>query len=145
MSRASDEALGASRGSVLRLSPGAPNTSRGRGRQQGRETCTRDSVVATDRQWLPESVPSPLPIALGFTGLSLLLAGTGQFVAALRSPRTYAVSLAFAVGAVVVIVAPIQGWQHLRVAVTSLTLAVASLIIAVVLPFGSRQTAGGTP
>ena len=43
---------------------------------------------------------------IGLTGLSLLLAGTGQFVAALRSPRTYAVALGFATAAVLVIARP---------------------------------------
>ena len=44
-------------------------------------------------------------LSTGLTGLSLLLAGSGQFVAAFRSPRTYAVALGFATGAVLVIVA----------------------------------------
>jgi hypothetical protein len=89
-----------------------------------------------------------------------ILASAGQFVAALRSPRTFAVALAFAVGAVVVIVVgtPIRyqildwvnvplawldalpDWDSLLVAVPSLALAVASLMIAVLLPFGSRRT-----
>jgi hypothetical protein len=92
--------------------------------------------------------------------LILLLAGAGQFLAALRSPRTYAVALGFAAGAVVVRVAGtsigygvlvgwcnmppewwglLGEWHDLRVAVISLPLAVASLMIAVFLPFRSRQ------
>jgi hypothetical protein len=97
-----------------------------------------------------------LPVVL--MGLSLLLAGSGQFVAALRSPRTYAVVLGFATGAVLVIMAgPILSaglynltpkwlnglvylyWGRLPMVVTSLALAVASLMIAVFFPFGSRR------
>jgi hypothetical protein len=75
---------------------------------------------------------------LFLTSLSLLVAGSGQFVAALRSPRTYAVALGFATGAVLVIVAgPYE--PRLLVVVTSLELAVASLMIAVFFPFGSRS------
>jgi hypothetical protein len=90
--------------------------------------------------------------------LSLLLAGSGQFVAALHNRRTYALALGFAIGAVLVIVAGPIGdrvlyrlnlspqwlnrlpdWRSLPVVVTSLALAVASLMIAVLLPLGSRQ------
>jgi hypothetical protein len=97
-------------------------------------------------------------LPVGLTGLSLLLAGSGQFVGALRSPRTYAVTLGLAAGAVLVIAAgtPIgyrvldrlnlppewlnrlPDWQSLPVAVTSLALAGASLMIAVLAPFSSR-------
>jgi hypothetical protein len=78
-----------------------------------------------------------LPVTL--TGLNLLLAAAGQFVAALRGPRTYAIALAFAVGAVLVILAGTQvsywlhlppawlqvlpAWHSLPVAVTSFPLA----------------------
>ncbi len=85
-------------------------------------------------------------------GLSLLLAGAGQFVAALRSPRTYALASAFAVGAVVFIVAGTPmgfgvlhrvnlppDWLNVLLAVTSLLLAMGSLTTAVLLPSGSRQ------
>src|SRR5262245_36065108 len=41
------------------------------------------------------------------TTLVLLLAGAGQFVAALRSPRTYGAALACAAGALVFLAAPI--------------------------------------
>jgi hypothetical protein len=44
-------------------------------------------------------------LAAALTGLSLLLAGAAQFVAALRGPRNFVVVLAFAAGAVAVIVA----------------------------------------
>jgi hypothetical protein len=103
------------------------------------------------------------------TGLSLLLAGSGQFVGALRSPRTYAMALAFAVAAVLVQVAqtpivyrlglsPPREWTGMPVAVralalpvTSLALAVTSLMSAVLVPFDSRRRererhdAGGRP
>jgi hypothetical protein len=89
--------------------------------------------------------PDLPPIVL--TGLSLLLAGAGQFVAALRTPRTYAVALPFAVAAVVVVVVGIPSiglshvpnWRSLPVTLTSLALAAASLIIAVLFPFRSRR------
>ena len=99
---------------------------------------------------------SSLPI--GLTGLSLLVAGSGQFVAALRNPRTYAVTLGLAAAAVLVLVAGtsvgyrvldrlnvppevlnrLPDWQSLPVAVTSLALAGASLMVVVLVPFGSR-------
>ena len=98
-------------------------------------------------------------LPIGLTGLSLLLAGSGQFVAALRSPRTYAVTLGLAAGAVLVIVAGtsigyrvldrlnlppewlnrLPDWHSLPVAVTSLALAGASLMTAVLVPFGPRS------
>jgi len=101
----------------------------------------------------------------GLIALSLLLAGSGQFVAAVRSPRTYAVALGFAAGAVVVLVAGtsiqfgygvlnrhdlapewlppewlyrLPDWKSLPMAVTSLILAGASLVVAVLDPFTSR-------
>jgi hypothetical protein len=102
-----------------------------------------------------------LPIVL--TGLSLLLAGSGQFVAALRSPRTYAVTLGLAAGAVLVTMVGtsigyraldklnlppewlnrLPEWHSLPVAVTSLALAGASLMIAVLVPSGSRPPEAG--
>ena len=89
--------------------------------------------------------PDLPPIVL--TGLSLLVAGAGQFVAALRTPRTYAVALPFAVAAVVVVVVGIPSvglshvpdWRSLPVTLTSLALAAASLLIAVLYPLRSRQ------
>jgi hypothetical protein len=88
-----------------------------------------------------------LPIGLGLTGLSLLLAGCGQFVAALRGPRRWAAALGLAAGAVLVILAGTSGrhvlplpeewldripdWYSLQVALTSLPLAAASLLVAV--------------
>jgi hypothetical protein len=79
----------------------------------------------------------------GLTGLSILVAGSAQFVAAFRSPRTYAVALALAVAAVLVIMAGtpmgwmnvLPRWDSLPVAVTSLPLAIGSLVIAVFFPF----------
>jgi hypothetical protein len=102
-------------------------------------------------------------LPIGLTGLSLLLAGSGQFVAALRSPRTYAVALGLAAGAVLVIVVGtsigyrvldrlnlppewldrLPDWQSLPVAVTSLALAGAILMIAVLVPSGSRPPEAG--
>src|SRR5262249_47865618 len=87
--------------------------------------------------------PDVPPIVL--TGLSLLLAGAGQFVAALRTPRTYAVTLPFAVAAGVVVVVGIPSvglshvpdWGSLPVTLTSLALAAASLMIAVLFPLSS--------
>jgi hypothetical protein len=93
-------------------------------------------------------------LPVGLMGLSLLLAGAGQFVAALRGPRPFAVALAFAVGAAAVIVAgtPVRfhildwvdvplawldafpDWNSLVWAVPSLALAVASLLSAALLP-----------
>jgi hypothetical protein len=89
--------------------------------------------------------PDLPPIVL--TGLSLFLAGAGQFVAALRTPGTYAVALPFAVAAVVVIVVGIPSiglshvpdWGSLPVTLTSLALAAASLLIALLFPVRSRQ------
>jgi hypothetical protein len=99
-------------------------------------------------------------LAVALTGLSLLLAGAGQFVAALRSPRTFAVALAFAAGAVAVIVVgtPLRyhvrdwvdvplawldvfpDWTSLVVAIPSLALAIATLMSAVLLSSGPRRT-----
>jgi hypothetical protein len=89
-------------------------------------------------------------VPIGLTSLSLLLAGAGQFIAVLRSPRTYAVALGFAVAAVLVIVAgtpivyrlglaPQWEWQGMPAAGTSLCLAVTSLIYAALVLFGSRR------
>src|SRR5262245_45411818 len=56
-------------------------------------------------------------VALG--GMSLLLAGAGQFVAARRGPHVFAVSWALAVGSVLVVIAgtniryEILGWLNL--------------------------------
>ena len=93
------------------------------------------------------------------TGLSLVLAGAGQFVAALRSPRTYAAALGFAAAAVAVIVAGtpmmwgvlvrlglppdwvnlLPEWHSLPAAVISLSLGATSMMIAVLPLFVSRQ------
>jgi len=92
-----------------------------------------------------DSILDQLPIGLGLTGLSLLLAGSGQFVAALRGPRTWTPALGLAAGAVLVILAGtscsivlpeewldrMPTWHSLPVAVTSLLLAAASLLVAV--------------
>src|SRR5262249_45476191 len=87
--------------------------------------------------------------------LTLLLAGSGQFIAALQSPRTYAAGLGCATASLVLMAAPLlsgdAGLQipgvHLLLkavgfvplALTSLLLAVASLMLAVVLPVCPRQ------
>jgi energy-converting hydrogenase Eha subunit A len=87
--------------------------------------------------------------------LTLLLAGSGQFVAALQNPRTYAASLGCAAASLLLMAAPLlSGDAGLRIpgvhlllkavglvplALTSLLLAVVSLMVAVVLPFRPRQ------
>ena len=99
-------------------------------------------------------------LAFALMGLSLLIAGAAQFVAALRGPRTFAVALAFAAGAVAFIVADtplgyyilrwvdvpqawldvfLLDWTSLAVALLSLALAGVSLMVAVLLPSGSRR------
>src|SRR5262249_11178659 len=83
------------------------------------------------------------------TALSLLLAGAGQFLAALRSPRIYAAAFACAAGSLVLLAPPLLAGDFvqpflslpllsllgdsLRLAV-SLLLASASLLIAVLPP-----------
>jgi hypothetical protein len=94
------------------------------------------------------------------TALALLLAGAGQFVAALRSPRTYAAALACAAGSIVLLAAPllgcdvgtlIPGVRHLDtagpvpLALPSLLLAVAGLMIAVLPAFHSRWPKPASP
>jgi hypothetical protein len=77
--------------------------------------------------------------------LTLLLAGAGQFVAALRSPRCYAAAFGCAAGSIVYgAVAGLGGgdalpWKLPAGPGVSLLLAAASMMIAVLLPLGSRQ------
>ena len=76
--------------------------------------------------------------------LSLLLAGAGQFVAALRNPRSYAAALGCAAGSMAFAVGPLMSGGHLLLrwaiaATSSLLLAVASLMIAVL----SRRSGTG--
>ena len=81
--------------------------------------------------------------------LTLLVAGAGQFVAALQSPRTYAAALACAAGSLVLLAAPLLGGDAgaqirsvrflvaaalIRWPWTSLLLAVLGLMIAVLPP-----------
>ncbi len=76
-------------------------------------------------------------ILIGVTALSLLLAGVGQFVAALRSPRLYPVALGFAASSLgYTVLAVLGGSDALRWTLpagpwVSLVLAAASLVIAV--------------
>jgi hypothetical protein len=89
--------------------------------------------------------PDLPPIVL--TGLSLVVAGAGQFVAALRTPRAYAFALPFAVAAVAVVVvgtpsvgfSHVPDWRTLPVTLTSLALATASVMIAVLFPLRPGQ------
>ncbi len=88
---------------------------------------------------------------------SLLVAGIGPFVAAFRGPRTYAATLALALGAVAVLTLPFLdsdsgqalvggvnlhlGDHLVALAAVSLSLALAGLVIAVLPPYGARPTA----
>jgi hypothetical protein len=94
------------------------------------------------------------------TALTLLSAGAGQFVAALRRPRAYAAALACAAGSLVLLAAPLlsgdaggripglrQRWGAIGLvppAAAGLLLSVAGLTIAV-LPYrsGERRRVGG--
>ena len=101
------------------------------------------------------SLKFDLPTALA--GASLLLAGVGQFIAALRGPRTYAVALPFGVSAVLVIVVGVRsaehsglpGWTGPPLIVTSLILAAAGVIVAVAsrvrVPLPADDFLGGDP
>jgi hypothetical protein len=87
------------------------------------------------------------------SGLSLLIAGVGQFVAAFRSPRTYAAALGCALLATVFmaaftlscmeITADVIPFEFpapaLPLAVASMLAAVASLMIAALFPSGFRR------
>jgi hypothetical protein len=78
------------------------------------------------------------------TALTLLLAGAGQFVAALRSARTYAAAFGFAAGAIVYGLAAGLGgadalaWKLPGGTWVSLLLAAAGVMIAVLLPLPPR-------
>jgi hypothetical protein len=93
---------------------------------------------------------------IALSALSLLLAGTGQFIAALRKPRAYPAALACAAVSLILVAAPLLSgdvrnlvpglyllslaWLGLPPAVPGLLMAVASLLIAIVLPARSRRT-----
>jgi hypothetical protein len=100
-----------------------------------------------------ESTPMIVLLAL-----SLLFAGAGQFVAALRGPGTYAAAFGCAAASMGIVVgsalfgADLIGvlgqelvWPGWLQAGVSLFLGVASLGIAVLLPFGTRQTGPERP
>jgi hypothetical protein len=91
---------------------------------------------------------------IALTALSFLLAGTGQLVAAIRSPRTYGAAFGCAAASIVIVVAfPFLGADIIGgfgqslvglgvpLAVASMLPAMASLMIASFLPIGSRPTA----
>jgi hypothetical protein len=74
-----------------------------------------------------------------FTALILLLSGTWQFVAALRSPRTYGAALACVAGAMVFLAAPLLGGDFSAIIIQLLgalylLVAAASLMIALFPP-----------
>src|SRR5262249_55490039 len=80
----------------------------------------------------------PLPTLLFV--LILLLAGAGQFIAAFRGPRTYAVALGCAVVSIALLVKSVLfgSFPENSTVALSLPLAVASLTIALLLDLGPR-------
>jgi hypothetical protein len=87
------------------------------------------------REYSPEG-NGPLIV---LAALTLLLAGTGQFVAAFRSPSTYGAALAFAAGSILYVAASGPGdihvvhWELPEGARVSLLLAAASVLLAILL------------
>jgi hypothetical protein len=85
----------------------------------------------------PEFHETELGTRIVLPALTFLLAGAGQFVAALRNSRTYAAAVACAVGALLLLTAPwlgdvlrIPGGYYLLTAVGFVPLVVASLLLA---------------
>jgi hypothetical protein len=87
--------------------------------------------------------------------LSLVLSGTGQFIAALRRGWVYAVALGCAAGSMVFVTAPLTGYAvadvfgdfdpRLAFQISpglSVLFAVASLLVAVLFPSGHPRTSG---
>jgi hypothetical protein len=68
---------------------------------------------------------------IALMALSLLLAGSGQFIAAFQNFQTSAIALGCAVGAVAFLIGSSRAENHMPLAVASLLLAVASLMSAV--------------
>jgi hypothetical protein len=103
------------------------------------------------REFNPDGTDSPV---IALSALSLLLAGTGQFIAAIRNPRAYPAALACAAVALMFVAAPLLrgdvrnlipglyllslAWLGFPPAVPGLLLALASLLVATLLPVRSR-------
>jgi hypothetical protein len=94
-------------------------------------------------------------VVFALSALSLLLAGTGQFMAALRNPRAYGAALACSAVSLMFLVTPLVSgevrnlipglyllslaWLGVPPAVPGLLLALASLLLATLLPVRSPR------